>query len=483
MPPEAAKVRLTSCEKRHIHRSLAKGCTLPAFTTTDRPRLGLVPMKRALVGGAVLALALAACSDDDASRGGQQSQERNRYSQTNLVANAPGYRTQFTEEGFVNAWGLAIRPKGAGGHFWVGAGGTSYEYIGDVTDSPDPKLQELFQDSLKEVTVPGADADITEGSVGKVTGVIFNGADLRSDVFVVNDQPVGVDGAEQRLTGSARFIFATDSGRISAWTELNAAGQVTRRDGPAKEVFNGQEQGMGFFGIAIKPGAGDTLLAADFGEQPQIRQFDKNWQLQPTDGFVNPFATGDLIDPTDPGAGNTLKPGDPAPFNITALGDRVFVTYATTQPTKEDPKVFDAGEEDSLNAEMEKAAGGRPDKGKLAEFDADGNLVRVYNDDGRLNAPWGAALAPDGFGALSGTLLIGNFGGAGRILAFNPETGEFIDYLRDEDGVPVGIAGLWAILFGNGESLGDNDALYFTAGPADEEEGLFGALRLRPTTR
>lgn len=212
-------------------------------------------MKRVLVVGVVLVLALAACSDDASSSGGRQSQKSNRYSQTNLVASVPGYRTQFTEQGFVNAWGLAIRPKGAGGHFWVGAGGTSYEFVGDVTDSPDPKLQKLFQDPLKEVAVPGADADITEDSVGKVTGVIFNGADLRSDLFVVKDQPVRVDDTEQRLTGSARVVFATDSGRISAWTEVNAAGQVIRRDGPAKEVFNGEEQGMGFFGIAIKPGA------------------------------------------------------------------------------------------------------------------------------------------------------------------------------------------------------------------------------------
>lgn len=234
---------------------------------------------------------------------------------------------------------------------------------------------------------------------------------------------------------------------------------------------------MAFFGIAIKPGAGDTLLAADFGEQPQIRQFDKNWRLQPTDGFVNPFATGELIDSADPDKGKMLKPGDPGPFNITTLGDRVFVAYATTQVPDDNPAAFDAGEEDSLNVEIEKVVDDRPSRGKLAEFDATGNLVRTYADEGRLNAPWGTALAPDDFGALSGALLVGNFGGAGRILGFEPETGEFIDYLRDEDGEPVGIAGLWALLFGNGESLGDSNALYFTAGPAEETEGLFGALR------
>ncbi|MBV6762924.1 TIGR03118 family protein [Rhodococcus opacus] len=437
-------------------------------------------MKRALAAGAALFLTLAGCSGNDSGDDGgaaRQSVEGNLYRQTNLVADRPEYRAQFTQQDFVNAWGLAIRPSGAGEHFWVGAGGTSYEYVGDVTRSDDPKLQTLFQDPLKEVVVPGADADTTDASIGKITGVIFNGSDIRSDALVVRNQPVQADGAEQLLTGSARFIFATDTGAISAWTELNPAGELVRRDGPAIEMFNGKDQGMAFFGIAIKPGAGDTLLVADFGEEPQIRQFDKNWRLQPTDGFVNPFATGDPIDPADADKGNRIKPGDPGPFNITTLGDRVFVAYATTQALDGNPTAFDAGEEDSLNVEIEKAVDDRPDKGKLAEFDADGNLVRIYQDEGRLNAPWGTALAPDDFGGLSGALLVGNFGGAGRILAFNQDTGEFIDYLRDEDGRPVGIAGLWALLFGNGESLGDSNALYFTAGPSDETEGLFGALR------
>ncbi len=40
------------------------------------------------------------------------------------------------------------------------------------------------------------------------------------------------------------------------------------------------------------------------------------------------------------------------------------------------------------------------------------------------------------------------------------------------------IQGIWGMLFGNGVKLGDSNALYFAAGPADETEGLFGSLRL-----
>ncbi|SEM10943.1 hypothetical protein SAMN05444583_122101, partial [Rhodococcus maanshanensis] len=75
----------------------------------------------------------------------------NRYAQSNLAATGDLYAAPFTISSMVNAWGVAIRPKGAGGHFWVGAGGTSYEFVGDVTASPDPALRQLHQDGLKEV--------------------------------------------------------------------------------------------------------------------------------------------------------------------------------------------------------------------------------------------------------------------------------------------------------------------------------------------
>ena len=41
---------------------------------------------------------------------------------------------------------------------------------------------------------------------------------------------------------------------------------------------------------------------------------------------------------------------------------------------------------------------------------------------------------------------------------------------------PVKIDKVWGLLFGNGESLGDKNALYFAAGPDDEKDGIFGSL-------
>ncbi len=435
---------------------------------------------RLLAAGAVmtsLALTGAGCSSDDSEEAAKVD-SANHFVDEVLVANKESYGGKFREPEMVNAWGIAIRPAGAGGHFWVGAGGDSFEYVGDVRKSADAKLQTLHQDDLKEVAVPGADSlTDPETTKGKATGVVFNGADLNSDKFRVTTQTAQNNGADVAFDGSARFIFGADSGVISAWTERSTTGQVVRVDGPAATMFDGSSQGMGFFGVAINDKDWNTLWAADFGENPQIRQFDSKWNLVPTQGFVNPFATGDPIEPANAALGKKAKPGDPVPWNIQVLNGKAYVAYAVSKPGEEDATKFDVGEEDSLDADAERKADGKPNKGKVVEFNLDGSLSRVFSDDSRLNAPWGFAIAPQSWGKFAGALLVGNFGGLGHIAAYDSKTGTFIDYLRDGDGKPEAIEGLWGIIFGNGASLGDADALYYAAGPKEEVDGVFGVLR------
>jgi uncharacterized protein (TIGR03118 family) len=178
--------------------------------------------------------------------------------------------------------------------------------------------------------------------------------------------------------------------------------------------------------------------------------------------------------PFDDNKNGKVDAGEYAPFNIQALGGNLLVAYAKTQacPAEEvkagsckKGEIF-AGEED-----ISKAGNGR-----VAEFTEEGDLVAVWKGGGKLSAPWGFAYAPANFGALSNTLLVSNFG-SGLIAAYEPKTRKFVDYMRDENGKPVNVDKVWGILFGNGESLGDKNALYFAAGPDDEREGLFGSLR------
>ena len=88
-----------------------------------------------------------------------------------------------------------------------------------------------------------------------------------------------------------------------------------------------------------------------------------------------------------------------------------------------------------------------PVHGFVDVFTPDGAFVRRLISQGRLDSPWGLALAPSDFGRFSGALLVGNFGN-GRIHAYDPATGHLLGTLRepapDRDRRPVGLR------FGNG---------------------------------
>jgi uncharacterized protein (TIGR03118 family) len=366
----------------------------------------------------------------------------NSYIQTNLVANKPEYNPLILDPTFINAWGIAIRPAGFGGHFWVTGNGSgiSHEYVGDVNGTP------LYQDELAIVTVPGP-----SGEQGTPTGVVFNSS---NNFVITQNYSTGA------ITGPSRFLFATDNGVISGWTERRNSDGTFDRPGEALAVIDRSAEGSQYFGLGIS-NAGDRLYAADFGSNPGIQVFNGSFNdITASLGFINPFAT----------AGG-IQPGDYTPFNIQTLvnvmgQETVLVPYAKTQEDPDNSGQILAGEEDAGEG-----------LGRLAEFDLAGNLLRIWDDKGLLNAPWGVAYAPSNFGALSNTLLVSNFGD-GTIVGFDPVNYTAIDYLRDSSGNPVAIPGIWGLLFGNGASLGDSDSLYFAAGPEDEEDGVFGRLRV-----
>src|SRR5262249_692298 len=93
-----------------------------------------------------------------------------------------------------------------------------------------------------------------------------------------------------------------------------------------------------------------------------------------------------------------------------------------------------------------------------------------------FNAPWGIAMAPGEFGEFSHSLLVGMFG-SGQIAAFNPINGKFLGLMKQSDDSTLMISGLWALAFGAGNAnSGPYNTLFFTAGPTDENDGLFGTL-------
>jgi uncharacterized protein (TIGR03118 family) len=108
-------------------------------------------------------------------------------------------------------------------------------------------------------------------------------------------------------------------------------------------------------------------------------------------------------------------------------------------------------------------------------------MLRRFATRGALNSPWGLAVAPRNFGVFSHALLLGNFGD-GRINAYDLLTGKHLGHMTHTDGSDLVIPGLWGLTFERDElpekeSFFFADRLYYTAGPNDEDNGLFGIIR------
>jgi len=167
------------------------------------------------------------------------------------------------------------------------------------------------------------------------------------------------------------------------------------------------------------------------------------------DTSFNPVSTsGGVVD--------TALPSGYAPFNIVLFGGKLFVTYAVQNAAKHDD-----------------VAG--MSHGIIDVFDLQGHFLQRFAQHGQLNSPWGMTMAPAGFGELGGTLWVGNFGN-GQINAYDPQTGRFINKVRDPHGQALVIDGLWSLQVGNGANGGDANTIYFTAGPNGEQDGIFGSL-------
>jgi len=317
------------------------------------------------------------------------------YLRTDLVSDQAGV-AQIQDSHLVNAWGISFSPTSP---FWVSSNGKNLTtlYAGDVNGN-------AIQKNSLEVALPDGP-----------TGQVFNST--TSDFMITG--------------GKAFFIFASESGAISAW---NPPSGMT-----AQVPFHAADHAV-YKGLALASNnSGNFLYAADF-HNGKIDVFDSSFHLTHLAGS---FTDANL-------------PKGYAPFNVAALNGKLYVTYA-----KQDAE----GEDDVAGK----------GNGYIDVFDTDGHLLQRLVSRGQLNSPWGLTVAPSNFGDFSNALLVGNFGD-GRINAYNPSTGKFLGTLSQSHNHPIVIAGLWGLTFGNGGMGGDTHTLYFSAGPGDEKHGLFGKI-------
>jgi len=241
----------------------------------------------------------------------------------------------------------------------------------------------------------------------------------------------------------SQFIFDGEGGTLTAWSS-----QLDMQN--AFIVYDDGAGGAVYKGLAIATDAsGVTLLYATDFHNGKIDVFDKSFHKVAT--------TGGFADAT--------LPAGYAPFGIQALTVQgrtlLYVTYAQQ----------DAARHGNING-----AG----LGLIEVFDTQGTLEsHLVGAGGKLDAPWGIALAPAGFGALSNELLIGNFGD-GLINAFDPVTGAFGGTVSDANGEPIANPGLWGIAFGNGAFSQPTTTLYIAVGVANGADGLYARIDLAP---
>jgi uncharacterized protein (TIGR03118 family) len=367
--------------------------------------------------------AVVACGGGGGSAGSNQSMTAasgTTFADTALVSNkSEVVATAATiDANLQNPWGIAVAP---GLPFWIADNNSNLSTL--YSGAGVQQTQTITGSAETGIAIPASAA----GVQANPTGQIFNA----TGGFLIPTSK----GPETAL-----FIFDGEGGLISAWAQDSGATAVTAYD---DGVANGANHAV-YKGLAIGTVSGATFLYATDLHNNKIDVFDTN--------FSKPAAMqGKFVDPN--------LPAGFVPFGITALNGQLYVTFAKQDAAMHD-EITGAG------------------LGYVDIFDFSGNLVTQFASAGALNAPWGIAIAPAGFGSLEGDVLIGNFGD-GTINIFSPNGTALATSkgaLLTGSGQPLAFPGLWALTFGNGDADKPATTLFYTAGFASQIDGVFGGI-------
>jgi uncharacterized protein (TIGR03118 family) len=382
--------------------------------------------------GVVGALTLVACGgggSNAASSAGTSPpvvQASSGFADTALVSDKVGVvaTTTIIDANLSNPWGVAIAP---GLPFWVADNNNNRSTLYSGTGANE--TESITGSNEVGIDIPASAA----GVPANPTGQVYNG----DGGFLITTSA----GKE-----SALFIFDGEGGTIAGWAAGSGATAVTAYD---DGVANGANHAV-YKGLALATLNGSAFLYATDLHNNKVDVFDTN--------FAKPTAMqGKFIDPEIP-AGFV-------PFGIVVLNEQLYVSY-----TKQDAAKHD----ETTGAGL----------GYIDVFDFSGNFVSRFASAGVLNAPWGMAVAPTGFGSLAGDVLVGNFGD-GKINVFAPNgtaLAASMGPLTVTNGGAISVPGLWSLVFGNGDSDKPVTTLFYTAGFADQTDGVFGSIAVSTAT-
>ena len=317
-----------------------------------------------------------------------------------------------------NPWGIAVAP---GLPFWIADNNSNLSTLYSGTGAVE--TQEITGSTDIGVAIPSSAAGVQSNP----TGQVYNGG----GGFLI-PTPNGQE--------TALFMFDGEGGTIAAWAKDSGAAAVTAYD---DGVVNGTNHAV-YKGLAIGTVNNATYLYATDLHNNKVDVFDTN--------FAKPTAMqGKFVDPN--------MPAGFVPFGIAAVNNQLYVTFAMQDQAMHD-EVTGAG------------------LGYVDAFDFNGNFLSRFASAGALNAPWGIAVAPTGFGSLASDVLIGNFGD-GTVNIFTPNGTSLatsVGALMVSNGGALSIPGLWSLAFGNGDPDKPVTTLFYTAGFADQTDGVFGSI-------
>ncbi len=382
--------------------------------------------------GVVGALTLVACggggggSASSTSNGQPSTQASSGFADSALVSDKVGIvaTTTTIDANLSNPWGVAIGP---GLPFWIADNNSNLSTL--YSGMGENETGSVTGSNEVGIAIP----DSAAGVPANPTGQVYNG----NGGFLI---------ATSAGQESALFIFDGEGGTIAAWANDSGATAVTVYD---DGVTNGANHAV-YKGLALGSVGGSSFLYATDLHNNKVDVFDTNF-AKPAD------MQGKFIDPE--------VPAGFVPFGIVALNGQLYVSFTMQDAAKHD---------ETTGAGL----------GSVDVFDSSGNFVSRFASAGVLNAPWGMAVAPAGFGSLAGNLLIGNFGD-GKINIFAPNgtaLATSMGALTVTNGGAIAIPGLWSLVFGNGDADKPLTTLFYTAGFADQTDGVFGSIAASTAT-
>jgi len=353
------------------------------------------------------------------------------YTQRNLISDIPGMAAH-TDPNLKNPWGLTRSSDGS--PWWISNNNSGTSTLADGRGSPIDIFVEANHQTSNFVVVPPP-GSARRGTLSAPTGIVFNGS--ATDFLLDKGRPA---------SKPAIFIFATEDGTISGWNpdvNLLPGGSPPSPDAVLEvdNSDNGAPDSAVYKGMTSGEIGGQKFLYVTNFRDGRVEVYDTHFHA------VH-LAEGAFDD--------EHIPFGFAPFNIQNIGGSLFVTYAKQDAARHDPVGGDG-------------------LGFVDIFSTRGELQGRLEHGNWFNAPWGIVWTPRDFGEFSNTILVGNFR-SGWIAAFNGFTRQFIGFVLKPDNSLVFIDGLWSLTFGNNGAAGASTTLFFTAGPNNEMDGLFGTL-------